>query len=161
RHTRRASNSSVMFYPIRTARAMMLAVVLSALRLSPASAQPPSEPPPRLEVTAQGSLVATTGNASTQTLGVGGDMTFRDRPWPYRAKAGFAEVHDHDELTARSIAALFRSDRSLTPKVALFGQYDFLRDEFAGVAQRHTIAGGVSYLPIDTTPHHLRLDVAI
>jgi putative salt-induced outer membrane protein YdiY len=43
----------------------------------------------------------------------------------------------------------------------VFGQYDFLRDVFAGVDQRHVTEGGLSYLTFDTPLHRLRVDTAL
>jgi hypothetical protein len=53
-------------------------------------------------------------------------------------------------VSARSVAAAFRAARTLNPRLAVFGQYDFLRDVFAGVDQRHVTEGGLSYLTLDT-----------
>jgi putative salt-induced outer membrane protein len=120
--------------------------------------KPADEPPPRLEGSAQAALLATTGNASAQSLGFGGDIVWRPLPWMLRAKAVFAQTETDDELSARSTVALFRSDRFLTSRTSLFGQYDYLRDVFAGVDQRSTIAGGVAYKLIPGPPHRLTID---
>jgi putative salt-induced outer membrane protein YdiY len=121
-------------------------------------AKPADEPPPRLEGSAQAALLATTGNASAQSLGFGGDIVWRPLPWMLRAKAVFAQTETDDELSARSTVALFRADRFLTSRASLFGQYDYLRDLFAGVEQRSTIAGGLAYRLIPGPPHRLTID---
>ena len=64
-------------------------------------------------------------------------------------------------LSARSFAGLFRASRALNERLSVYGQYDFLRDVFAGVEQRHVIEGGVSYLAVDRAPHRLRLDAGL
>ena len=150
---------------------VLIALVLAFLACTPSTyAQapgpapapaPPNEPPPRLEAAAQVTFVATRGNASSQTLGAGGDLTWRPDPWTYAAKAVFAQVETDDELAARSLAALFRASRAFDKRLSTYGQYDFLRDLFAGVEHRNVIEGGVSYLARDVRPHRLRLDAGL
>jgi putative salt-induced outer membrane protein len=126
-----------------------------------AGAQPaakPAEPPPRLEASAQFTLLATTGNASTQALGAGADFVWRPTPWMVKTKLTFAQSETDDVLNARSTVASFRADRFLTTRTSLYTQYDFLRDIFAGVGQRHTVAGGLAYRLIDHAPHRLTVD---
>src|SRR5262245_58398485 len=128
-----------------------LFVVLVVLGASPAFAQAPAappEPPPRLEASAQFTFLDTSGNSSSQSLGAGGDVAWRPDPWIYTAKAIFAQAEDDGVLSARSFAGLFRASRKLNERLAVYGQYDFLRDVFAGVEQRHVIEGGVSYLAV-------------
>jgi putative salt-induced outer membrane protein YdiY len=129
-----------------------------------ASAQapaPPPEPPPRVEASAQFAFLDTRGNASTQSLGAGGEAIWRPAPWTYAAKAVFAQLESEDELSARSFAALFRASRALNARLSIYGQYDFLRDVFAGVEQRHITEAGVSYLVLETARHRLRADAGL
>ncbi|HJZ76223.1 MAG TPA: DUF481 domain-containing protein [Vicinamibacterales bacterium] len=125
-------------------------------------AQPPADqPPPRLEATAQAAFLANTGNSSTETLGFGGEIIVRPAPWVYRAKAALAQNSDHDELKARSVTALLRADRVLTPRLSAFGQYDYLHDIFAGIENRQTVQAGLAFLAVDRAPHRLRFDGGI
>jgi putative salt-induced outer membrane protein YdiY len=136
-----------VFAPIATARAQ--------------TPSPPKEPPPRLEASAQFTFLDTGGNASAQSLGTGGELVWRPDPWTYTARLLFAQTESEDELTARSLTTLFRAARALHPRVSVYGQYDFLRDVFAGVEQRHVIDGGLSFLAVDAAPHRLRLDAGL
>ena len=143
-----------------------IAVVVVPTRLAfgqtPATTPtPPPEPPPRFEASAQFALVDTRGNASSQTLGFGGDLAWRPDPWIYTSKVLFAQNKANDLLEARSFDAMFRADRTLNERLSVFGRYDFLRDVFAGIEQRHVIEGGVSYLASDRPPHRLRLDAGL
>jgi putative salt-induced outer membrane protein YdiY len=70
-------------------------------------------------------------------------------------------THRAVELSARSFAGFFRASRALNERLSAYGQYDFLRDLFAGVEQRHIAEGGLSYLAVDRAPHRLRLDGAL
>lgn len=143
---------------------LALAVVLLArpvLAQTPAPAPPPDPPPPRLEASGQFAFLNTSGNADTQSLGAGGELISRPDPWTYRAKLVFAQTETDDELSARSFAGLFRGSRALNTRLSVYGQYDFLRDIFAGVEQRHVIEGGASYLAVDRQPHRLRFDAGL
>lgn len=131
-------------------------------RLALAQTLPPAdEPPPRLEASAQFTFLNTSGNTSSQSIGAGGDWAWRPDPWNYKAKATFAQTESDDQLSARSFAGLFRASRVLNERWSAYGQYDFLRDVFAGVEQRHIVEGGVSYLAVERRPHRLRLDAGL
>jgi len=121
----------------------------------------PAEPPARLEASAQFAFLDTRGNASTQSLGAGGEVIYRPDPWTYAGKFTFAQNESDDLLTARSFSGLFRASRALNERLSAYGQYDFLRDVFAGVEQRHIIEGGLSYLAVNTERHRLQLDAGL
>lgn len=137
---------------------LIIGVPLSARAQTPAA---PPEPPPRLEASAQFTFLSTTGNASSQSLGAGGDVTWRSDPWTYNAKSIFAQNETDGDLSARSFAGLFRASRKINERLSGYAQYDFLRDVFAGVEQRHIVEGGVSYLTVDRARHRLRLDAGL
>lgn len=122
---------------------------------------PPELPPPRLEASAQFAFLDTRGNASTDSLGAGGEVVWRPTPWTYASKATFAQSSTDHDLTARSIAGLFRASRALDERLSVYTQYDFLRDVFAGVEQRHVIEGGASYLVLMKAPQSLRVDAGL
>jgi|SRR5262245_13980130 len=152
-------------FGVRRRRACACVVIVFALASEhPAFAQPPDAPPdlpPRLEASAQFTFLDTGGNSTTQSLGGGGDFIWRPNLWTYSGKTIFAQSESEDELTARSVAALLRGARSFNPRVSVYGQYDYLRDVFAGIDQRHVIEGGLSYLAVDGTPHRLQLDAGL
>jgi putative salt-induced outer membrane protein YdiY len=114
-----------------------------------------------MEASAQFGFLGTTGNAQSNSIGAGGEATWRPDPWIYRAKITFAQIETDDELSARSFVALFRAARKINDRLSIYGQYDFLRDTFAGVEQRHVIEGGLSYLVVDRAPHRLRFDTGL
>lgn len=153
--TRRVT-SSIPFAAI-----LMLLTVASPPSVFAQAPDVPPEPPPRLDASAQFTFLDTSGNASSQSLGAGGTLAWRPDPWTYSAKAIFAQAETDEELSARSFAGLFRSSRALNERLSVYGQYDFLRDVFAGVEQRHVIEGGASYLTVDTPRHRLRFDAGL
>jgi putative salt-induced outer membrane protein YdiY len=146
-------------------RALVFSLIVgssaTAAAQTPAPPPPPPEVPPRLEASAQFTFLATTGNASTNTIGAGGEFTWRPDPWNYRGKLVFAQNESDDVLSARSFAGLFRASRKINERLSAYGQYDFLRDTFAGVQQRHIVEGGLSYIAVDRAPHRLRLDAGL
>ena len=146
---------------IRYALLIVAALLAQASMLWAQQPAAPPPPPPRLEATAQFTFLDTKGNAESQSLGAGGTMTWRPDPWIYSTRLLFAQTESDDELSARSVAAGFRAARALNPRLSAFGQYDFLRDVFAGVDQRHVTEGGLAYLTFDTPVHRLRVDAGI
>ena len=109
---------------------MFLALICStsawAQTPEPPPPPPPEPPPPLVEFSAQAAFLGTTGNASTQSLGAGGEWIYRPDPWEYNAKAIFAQLETDDDLTARSFASLFRASKKLNDRLSAYGQYDFL-----------------------------------
>src|SRR5262252_5313170 len=98
---------------VRRRRVCALALAVAAVAPARGFAQPaPADLPPRLEASAQATFLDTSGNASTRSIGGGGDFVWRPNPWTYNGKAIFAQSESNDELTARALAALFRAARS-------------------------------------------------
>jgi putative salt-induced outer membrane protein YdiY len=111
---------------------------------SPSPAAPPS-PPPRLEGSGEFGFVATSGNASTQSIGLSGEIFYRPAEWVLQGKVAFVRQESDRELQAKSFTTLVRAARDLSPRLAVYGQYDFLRDLFAGIEQRHSETAGLAY----------------
>ena len=134
---------------------LLLMLATTAAAQTPA---PAPEPPPRWERKAEVSLVATTGNTDTQTVGLGGSLVWRPDPWMTEARVAFIRSEADDVETARSFTAILRQSRILTPRVDVFGRIGFLSDEFAGVDARTTVDGGVGYKLLLGPVHTLRVD---
>lgn len=139
----------------------LLVLVLAALFLPVAAlaqtADPPP-PPPRQEGTAEFAYVGTTGNASTQTIGLAGTFVYRPEQWVITNKAAFVRNKSESELTAETYTYLVRAARTVSPRLAGFGQYDYFRDEFAGMLHRHSLLGGVQSKLVDLPEHLLTVD---
>jgi putative salt-induced outer membrane protein YdiY len=122
---------------------------------------PPPPPPPPREGSAEVSFVGTSGNASTNALGLRGEYIVREAPWMFAAKAAYVRNETENVLQAQSFAASFRATRALNERWSVFGQYAYLRDTFAGIEHRNMIDGGVQYAAIRTSPHQLDLEAGI
>ena len=128
---------------------------------APAPPQQPPPPPPRTEGSAEFAFVGTSGNASTQTLGVGGEYIFRPSPWETSAKLKYVRNKSDDELKAESLALVLRAQRPIRPKLAGYGQYGYQRDRFAGIANRNAVEAGLAYTWIERAPHKLTVDAGL
>lgn len=124
-------------------------------------------PPPAREGSVEFAFVGTTGNASTQTISLGGEVIVRPSLWVVRNKAawvrnksdaGLTADQSDAELTAESILYLFRTERVLSPRSSAFGEYAYFRDQFAGVEHRNGVVGGLSYKIVDRPAHVLLVD---
>jgi len=134
-------------------------LLLPALAQAQQAAPPP--PPPQQEGSGEFSLVDTSGNASTQSVGVGAEYFARPEDWEFHAKGTYVRNKSEDVLTAQSLSLLFRGARTLSPKLSAFGEYDFLRDRFAGIDARHQVLGGLAYKVIDQAPQTLTVDASV
>jgi putative salt-induced outer membrane protein len=156
------------FYGTRLARAarmrippaqvqLFVAITLLAPQMAAAQAPPPP-PPPRHEGSVEFAFVGTTGNASTQTLGLGGESIYRPAPWVWKNKGAFVRSKAESELKAQTLLFLSRVERDIRPRLAGFGEYGFFRDEFAGIDHRNAVAGGLTFRLIQTAAHLLSID---
>jgi len=129
-------------------RRSALPTFLLLLILTPGSAlaQPAAPPPlPEREGTAEFAYVGTSGNSSTQTIGVGGEFIYRPSRWETRVKAAFVRNESDEEVRAQSFAGIFRTQHLVTSALSVFGQYGYQRDRFAGILDRHAVEGGLAY----------------
>jgi len=139
--------------------AMLLAVPATARAQDPPAAPaPPPPPPPKVEGSGEFAFVNTTGNAQSTSIGLRGEIIYRPAPWLLKTRAGFVRLESDEALEAQSFAFLFRAERELRPRLSLFGEYDYLRDLFAGIEHKNLVSGGVSYKLLNTPRQKLVLD---
>lgn len=122
-----------------------------------AAAQAPPAPPPAREGTVDFSFVATTGNSSTQSIGVSADVIHRPDSWEIRNKATYVRAKTDDELSAQAFTYLFKAAHSVSARVSAYGQYDYGRDRFAGIEHRNGVLGGAEFLAAETARQALKL----
>ena len=148
-------------------RIVFVLALLSSLTLPAAAAaqaqapQPPPPPPPRLEGTAELAFVGTTGNASTNTLSVGGELIGRPTRWVLITRANMIRHESEDLLTAESLLFGFRAERFITNRLSAFVEYAFFQDEFAGVDSRNAVTGGLAFKIFEDAVHSLVADAGL
>ena len=113
--------------PARSAnsvKATLAALVVFSVLPSPALAQvpPPPPPPPAREGSAEFALVGTTGNSSTQTIGLRGEFIYRPSPWESKFKVGYVRNESEDELKAEALVLSVRAQRPIKPRLSGYGQ---------------------------------------
>ena len=119
----------------KTSVLFLTLIVVSALP-SPARAQAPAAPPPQREGSAEFAFVGTTGNSSTQTIGLGGEIIYRPSPWETKFRAAYVRNETENELRAQALVLTVRAQRPIKPRLAGYGQYGYQRDRFAGISAR-------------------------
>ena len=118
-------------------------------------------PPPRWETTSELSFVSTSGNTSTETLGVGGDVTHRSGVWLSKGQVAFVRAATDGRQIARSLGINFRTSRDLTPRAGAFAHAAYLRDTFAGIEHRGGVDGGLTWKLVDAARHTVNLDAGL
>jgi putative salt-induced outer membrane protein len=121
---------------------MAVGLAMAGKAAAQTAAAPP--PPPAREGSAEFALVATSGNTSTRTIGLAGDITFRSSKWAYVTRAGYVQNQVQGVLAARSFLTTFRASREVSKTTSLFGQMAYLHDRFSGIENRAVVEGGVS-----------------
>ena len=144
----------------RVCLAAWLLALCPALALAQA-APPAPPPPPAHEGSVEFAFIGTTGNSSTETIGLGGEVILRPTLWVVKNKAAFVRNETNSEPTAESFQYLFRTERVLTSRASAFGEYTYFHDEFAGIAHRNAVVGGIAYKLIDLPSQKLSVDAGL
>jgi putative salt-induced outer membrane protein len=139
-------------------RAILAGIFLVSPIRAFAQAGAPHPPPPRQEVSAEFAFIGTTGNSTTQTIGLSGEVIERPDVWTLTIKAQYVRNEADDIIKAQSGLFSFEAARALTSRVSTFARYGFLHDSFAGIANRNLIEAGLSDLLVDAAPHRLTVD---
>ena len=126
-----------------------------------ALAQTPAPPPPEFEGSAEFAYVGTTGNSSTETIGLGAELVYRPAPWESRLKVSDVRNESEGQLKAQAFTLAARAQHPIVPRLSGYGQYGYQRDRFAGIVDRNTVEGGVAYSWIDQAPQKLVADVGL
>ena len=103
------------------------------------------EPPPTWDVSSELSLVATSGNTSTRSIGLGGNLTHRKHRRTSGASIAFFTNQVDGITEAESVAARIRHGIQVRDRLQIFGEGSYGRDRFAGLDDRVVVTGGVSY----------------
>jgi putative salt-induced outer membrane protein len=143
-------------------RAVLLAFIVLSGSSGLASAQaPPPPPPPKTEGSAEFAFVGTTGNTSTQTIGLGGVFIYRPSPWETKLNVSYVRSKAENVLSAQAFALTFRAQRPIGPRLSGYGQYGYQQNKFAGILDRHVVEAGLAYSLIEKAPHKLVVDAGL
>jgi len=103
------------------------------------------QPPPAWVAASELSLVATGGNTSTRTIGLGGDVTHRTDLATTRGSVAFLTSETDAVASARSLTTRARHGIRVSERIELFGEGSYSRDRFAGIGHRTTTAAGAAF----------------
>jgi putative salt-induced outer membrane protein YdiY len=141
-------------------RSLLSALCVAAI---PMFAQTPAPPPePKVwTVAASAGLALTQGNSETSTVNAAYDLAY-DPPNPhvFKSDALYLRGKTEGELTADRIGFNVRDEYHLNSRMFVFGQNQYLHDEFKSIDYLIAPTGGVGYKLIDTVPTKLTVDVA-
>jgi putative salt-induced outer membrane protein len=150
-----------MTHRFRFAAPLFTFMLLTGLPPLAGAQAPPPPPPPEREGSAEFAFVGTTGNSSTQTIGLGGEFIYRPSPWETKVKAAYVRNEAEDQLRAQALVLVVRAQRLVRPRLAGYGQYGYQRDRFAGFSARNVVEAGLAYSWIETAPHNLIVDAGL
>ena len=142
---------------VGTVVALIVFSALSQLAL----AQTPPPPPPEREGSAEFAFVGTTGNSSTETIGLGGEFIYRPSPWETKFKVSYVRNEAEDQLKAQALVLSLRAQRPIQPRLSGYGQYGYQRDRFAGILDRNAVEGGLAYSWLQDAPQKLIVDAGL
>jgi putative salt-induced outer membrane protein len=134
-----------------------LAAFAQATTPQPTTTPPP--PPPKHELTAEAAFVGLTGNTTESTLSAGVDYITRPGVWTIKNRFNVVRGEGDGVLTSESWLAGIRGERPINSRMALFGEYAFFRDRFAGIDARNAVTGGLMFKLVTTARHTLSADV--
>jgi putative salt-induced outer membrane protein YdiY len=89
------------------------------------------------------SLLNTSGNVETQSIGVAGELLFQRGPWRSNGRSSFIRTKTGGVERARSMTVDIRQSRALLSWFDLFGRATYQRDLFAGIVHRYGGDAGV------------------
>lgn len=136
-------------------------VFLTALGTAvPAFAQAPAAAPPKIwTVAASAGLALTSGNTDTSTVNVAYDLTYDpQRRNVVKSDGLMLRGKTEDTISANRLGLNIRDEYRLTPRVFVFGQNQYLKDEFKSIDYLLAPTAGVGYKIFDTAATKLAVD---
>ena len=125
----------------------------------PPAPPPPPPPPPGWTGSFGAGLALTQGNSDTSTINVAYDVK-RDTgsPFLFRSAGLFIRGESEGELTTNRLAFDGRVDRKLTERTSVFGQVQYLRDEFKRIDYLVSPTAGLSQFLVKNVRTELNVD---
>lgn len=123
-----------------------------------AQAAPP--PPPKIwTVTASAGLAMTSGNSDTVSTNAAYDITYDPQQRNIVKSDGlFLRARTEGDLTANRLGFNVRDQYRLTPRLYVFGQNQYLKDQFKEIDYLVAPTGGLGYKLFDTAATKLDVD---
>jgi len=122
---------------------------------------PPPGPPPVWSGSAEFSLLSTSGNTSTQSIGGALETDYKPAPWAFVFKAAYLRASTNAALTAEQFDSSFKGSRDLTDRVDVFVGTGYLKNRFAGLNSLISGEGGAGYKILTGPEHLLRADAGL
>jgi putative salt-induced outer membrane protein YdiY len=110
------------------------------------------EPPPIWSLSSELSFVATAGNASTRTIGLGAALEHRSDQSNTELAISYLSNDAESETLARALTGYVRHGIRVRESLDVFGRVSYARDRFAGIVNRVTTEAGTAYTV--TRPRH-------
>jgi putative salt-induced outer membrane protein YdiY len=126
---------------------------------APAIAQPPPAPPKVWTVAVSAGLALTSGNTDTSSVNAAYDIIYNPQTKNVVKSDGlFLRSKTEDELSAHRTGLNIRDEYSLTPRLFVFGQNQYLRDEFKNIDYLLAPTAGLGYRIFNTAATKLVVD---
>jgi putative salt-induced outer membrane protein YdiY len=127
-----------------------------------AFAQAPAEPPKHWTVAASAGLALTSGNKETSTVNAAYDVTYDPKTRNLvKSDALLIRGKSDGELTASRFGLNIRDEFRITTRAFVFGQNQYLRDEFKSIDYLIAPTGGIGYKLFDTMATKLDIDAGV
>lgn len=140
-------------------RIVLLLLTVFAFHV-PAAAQDPEEDP-GWSGSAELSFVSASGNADSTAFGAGGELRYERDAYRSRFNARFLEVESEGQTTAESYEAVGEAIRALRDDVSVFARGGWLRNRFAGVADRYSVASGLEWQLVDAAMRKFEVNAGV
>jgi putative salt-induced outer membrane protein YdiY len=142
-------------------RSVVAAAFLVSMSAGAASAQAPAEPK-IWTVLASAGLALTSGNTDTSTVNAAYDLTYDPQTSNVvKSDALFLRGKSNDVLTAERLGINVRDEYAINARTFVFGQNQYLRDEFKSIDYLLAPTGGIGYKILDSAPTKLSVDAGV
>lgn len=143
----------------RVVTATAFAVLVVVCSAGPVFGQAPAEPPKIWTVTASAGLALTSGNSDTSTINLAYDLTYDPQTKNIiKSDALYFRGDTEGELSAHRTGINVRDEYKLTERIFVFGQNQFLKDQFKDIDFLVAPTGGVGYKIINTATTKFSVD---
>lgn len=140
----------------------VLVFAIAALFGRTASAQAPADPPKIWTITTSAGLALTSGNTETSTVNAAYDIVYDpDTRNTVKSDALFLRGKTDGEVTASRLGVNIRDEFRFSTRAFVFGQNQYLRDEFKDIDYLIAPSGGIGYKLFDTNVTKLDVDGGI